>query len=72
MRKLFDSSKKSKKSKIHHAPKKYRNYTYNDLYSMTDTELKTIQMNGTSLRNRDEARNILKEREKTRLVTYGY
>jgi hypothetical protein len=39
---------------------------------MTNEELQNITTSGTSLRNRDEARGILKERSKMRLATYGY
>ena len=75
MRKLFDSpKKKSKKLKKGKAPKRNREseYTYNELYNMTNDELQTITASGTSLRNRDEARGILKERGRMRLATYGY
>jgi hypothetical protein len=74
MRKLFDSSKKKSKLKKGKAPKRHRSseYTYSELYNMTNEELQNITTGGTSLRNRDEARGILKERAKMRLATYGY
>lgn len=76
MRKLFDSTpkKKAKKLKPKQAPKRYRSneYTYSELYSMTEGELKSIIAGGTSERNRVEAREILKKRAMERLFTYGY
>lgn len=77
MRKLFDPSpkKKSKNLKKGKAPRRNRassEYTYSELYNMTNDELQTISTSGTSLRNRDEARGILKERGRMRLATYGY
>lgn len=76
IRKLFDSPKKrSKKLKKGKSPKRHRassEYTYSELYAMTTDELQNISTSGTSLRNRDEARGILKERGRMRLATYGY
>ncbi len=74
MRKLFDSPKKKSKLKKVKDPSRHRSseYTYSELYNMTNEELQNITTSGTSLRNRDEARGILKERAKMRLVTYGY